>query len=56
MPEFYHAANRQFQDRFDNRRLADRLEERGVHYTLSEQDHALIERMDTFFLATADAG
>src|SRR5579871_5823101 len=55
MSEFYHAANRQFQDRFDTRRLADRLEERGVHDTLSDQDRAFIERMDMFFLATADA-
>ena len=55
MSEFYHAASRQLQDRFDTRRLADRLEERIVGDTLSENDRTLIERMDMFFLATADA-
>jgi predicted pyridoxine 5'-phosphate oxidase superfamily flavin-nucleotide-binding protein len=55
MPELYTAANRQLQDLFDTRRLADRLEERIVHRTLSESDRAFLERMDMFFLATADA-
>src|SRR5512133_202894 len=55
MSELYHAANRQIQDRFDTRRLADRLEARVVHDAVSEQDRAVIERMDMFFLATADA-
>src|SRR5262249_44911392 len=55
MSEFYHPASRQLQDRFDTRRLADRLEERIVGDTLSEDDRALIERTDMFFLATADA-
>src|SRR5512133_478976 len=55
MSELYHAANRQIQDRFDTRRLADRLEARVVHDAVSEQDRAFIERMDMFFLATADA-
>lgn len=55
MSELYNPANRQLQDRFDTRRLADRLEERIVHHTLSESDRAFLERMDMFFLATADA-
>src|SRR5579884_843947 len=55
MSELYHQASRSLQDRFSTRRLADRLEERIVHATLPEQDHAFIERMDMFFLATADA-
>jgi uncharacterized protein len=55
MSELYNAANRQLQDRFDTRRLADRLEERIVHDALSESDRAFLERMDMFFLATADA-
>ena len=55
MSELYHQASRSLQDRFSTRRLADRLEERIVHATLSEQDRAFIERMDMFFLATADA-
>ena len=55
MSEFYHAASRQLQDRFDTRRLADRLQERIVRDTLSDNDRALIERVEMFFLATADA-
>ena len=54
MAELYHAASRNLQDQFDTRRLADRLQERIVHDTLSEQDRAFLERMDMFFLATAD--
>ena len=55
MSELYTAANRQLQDQFDTRRLADRLEERIVHHTLSEADRAFLEGVDMFFLATADA-
>src|SRR5689334_24113978 len=55
MPEFYNPANRQLQDRFDTRRLADRLQERIVHDSLSDSDRAFLERIDMFFLATADA-
>ncbi|MEA2257016.1 MAG: uncharacterized protein QOG35_3061 [Solirubrobacteraceae bacterium] len=50
----YHEGSRELQDRFDTRRLADRLEERAAP-RLSSSDRALIERMDMFFLATADA-
>src|SRR5689334_12048950 len=55
MPEFYQPANRRFQDQFDTRRLADRLQERIVHDALSDSDRTLLERMDMFFIATADA-
>jgi predicted pyridoxine 5'-phosphate oxidase superfamily flavin-nucleotide-binding protein len=50
----YHEDNRRFQDRFDTRRLADRIEERIVHQTIDESDRAFIEARDMFFLATAD--
>ncbi|MDX6544777.1 MAG: hypothetical protein QOG02_551, partial [Gaiellales bacterium] len=30
MPASYHGGNRHFQDRFDTRRLADRIDERLV--------------------------
>jgi predicted pyridoxine 5'-phosphate oxidase superfamily flavin-nucleotide-binding protein len=50
----YHEGNRYFQDRFDTRRLADRIEERLVHDSVRDDDRAFIERMDMFFLATAD--
>jgi predicted pyridoxine 5'-phosphate oxidase superfamily flavin-nucleotide-binding protein len=51
----YHDGNRGFQDRFDTRRLADRIEERLVHAAIDEEDRAFIEARDMFFLATADA-
>jgi predicted pyridoxine 5'-phosphate oxidase superfamily flavin-nucleotide-binding protein len=52
----YHAGSRRLQDRFDTRRLADRLEERyAERATIGADDRAFIERMDMFFLATADA-
>ena len=50
----YHEGNRSFQDRFDTRRLADRIEERIVHGAIDEYDRAFIEARDMFFLATAD--
>jgi predicted pyridoxine 5'-phosphate oxidase superfamily flavin-nucleotide-binding protein len=55
MPASYHEGNRHFQDRFDTRRLADRIDERLVRDTIDADDRAFIERMDMFFLATADA-
>jgi uncharacterized protein len=50
----YHDGSRELQDRFDTRRIADRLEEVTVHELITAQDRAFIERMDMFFLATAD--
>lgn len=54
-PGLFHAGSRDLQDRFDTRRLADRIDERLVHETISDDDRAFIERMDMFFLATCDA-
>lgn len=52
----YHDGSRQLQDRFDTRRLADRLDERFLQRAeIDADDRAFIERMDMFFLATADA-
>jgi uncharacterized protein len=52
----YHRGARALQDRFDTRRLADRLEERFLQCAeIDNADRAFIERMDMFFLATADA-
>jgi len=51
----YHGGNRELQDRFDTRRLADRIEERLVRDTNDAADRAFIEARDMFFLATADA-
>ena len=47
--------SRRLQDRFDTRRLADRIEQRLVKPVVEEGDKAFIERMDMFFLATVDA-
>jgi uncharacterized protein len=51
----YRAGSRSFQDRFDTRRLADRLEERLVRDHLTEDDRAFVCARDMLFLATADA-
>jgi uncharacterized protein len=55
MSDIYHQGSRELQDRFDTRRLADRLQERFLSDALiGPEDRAFIERMDMFFLATAD--
>ena len=51
----YHSGNRQLQDEFDSRALADRLAERS-RPAFSPDDVAFIESAIYFFLATADAG
>src|SRR3954452_20229530 len=56
MAEPYHEGARRLQDRFDTRRLADRIDERFLREAvIGAADRAFIERMDMFFLATADA-
>jgi uncharacterized protein len=51
----YHDSARRLQDQFDTRRLADRLDEKFLRKPLIAPDQrAFIERMDMFFLATAD--
>jgi predicted pyridoxine 5'-phosphate oxidase superfamily flavin-nucleotide-binding protein len=52
--ELYHPGSRSLQDRFDTRRLADRLEDVKVTDTISGGDRAFIESMDMLFIATAD--
>ena len=54
MSDIYHDGHRQLHDRFDTRRLADRLDEGIVHDTIDPDDKAFIERVDMFFLATVD--
>jgi len=53
--DLYHQGNRQLQEQFDSRRIADRLEEVTVHDRFMENDRHFIENCDMFFLATADA-
>jgi predicted pyridoxine 5'-phosphate oxidase superfamily flavin-nucleotide-binding protein len=50
----YNEGQRELQDRFDSRRIADRLEQVTVHAELSDGDVAFIEGSAMFFLATAD--
>ena len=51
---FFHEGMRTWQDRFDSRRLADRLEERLGRSRFTTDDRAFIESRTMFFLATAD--
>ncbi len=50
----YNDGSRALQDRFDSRRLADRLEEKIVRPSLAPDQKSFIEQLDCFFLATAD--
>ncbi|MGL6279405.1 MAG: pyridoxamine 5'-phosphate oxidase family protein, partial [Gaiella sp.] len=52
---FYRERTREWQERFDTRRLADRIEEVQVSDTIDDGKRAFIEQADMFFLATADA-
>jgi predicted pyridoxine 5'-phosphate oxidase superfamily flavin-nucleotide-binding protein len=54
MDEMYHEGNRELQERFDTRRLADRIENLLVHDTFTDRDKGFVESRDMFFLATAD--
>lgn len=54
MPLDYSPASRTLQDRFDTRRLADRISEVQVHHEFTPDDRQFIERLDMFFLATVD--
>ena len=51
----YHDHSRALQDRFDSRRIADRLAERLLRVRFTDEDRAFIARQTLFFLATADA-
>lgn len=46
---------REIQDRFDSRRLADKISSLTVHDTITERDRAFIESMDMFFIASQGA-
>ena len=51
----YHAGQREMQDRFDSRRIADRLDAVTYATELDADDAAFIAAAPMFFLATADA-
>lgn len=46
---------RHIQDRFDSRRLADKISSLTVHDTITERDRDFIEGMDMFFIASQGA-
>ena len=52
----YSPGSRELQERFDTRRLADRLAEVKVHDRFTAADRDFIARLDMFFLATVDGG
>ncbi len=52
----YHEGMRRLQDRFDTRRLADRLDEKLGRTEFTAEDRGFIESRRLFFLATADSG
>ena len=49
----YHDGQRELQDSFDSRRIADRLDQVTYSSELAESHRAFIERAEMFFLATA---
>jgi predicted pyridoxine 5'-phosphate oxidase superfamily flavin-nucleotide-binding protein len=55
MTIMYHEGNRQLQDDFDSRRIADRLEEKLTRTAFTADDKAFMEGAVYFFIATADA-
>ena len=54
MSKLFGDSQRQLQREFDTERLADRIEERLFRGQITPDDRAFIERLDMFFLATAD--
>ena len=54
MPFEYSDATRRLQDRFDTRRLADRISDVKVHYQFTDAEREFIRTRDMFFVATVD--
>jgi predicted pyridoxine 5'-phosphate oxidase superfamily flavin-nucleotide-binding protein len=55
MSKLYRPSHRELQARYDTARLADRIEATLFRERFTAEDRAFIERLDMFFLATADA-
>lgn len=53
---FYHDDMRALQDRYEGRKVADRLEQHRMHTVFTDDDRAMIEAAPFFFLATAAEG
>ncbi|MGH8650678.1 MAG: pyridoxamine 5'-phosphate oxidase family protein [Gammaproteobacteria bacterium] len=54
MSEFFGAHQRDLQERFETRAMADRVATITVHAEVQEQDKLFIESRDMFFLASVD--
>lgn len=54
MSRIYGPNHRSLQDRFDTRRIADKIEAIAVQPELSESDRAFVESRDMFWLSTVD--
>jgi predicted pyridoxine 5'-phosphate oxidase superfamily flavin-nucleotide-binding protein len=54
LPDSYHEGARRLQDRYDTRRLADRLHETLSRTAFTDEDRAFIASRAMFFLASAD--
>lgn len=52
--QLYHEGSRELQDRFDTRRIADRLERVDLHAEFTPEEREMIEAAPMFFLATMD--
>jgi predicted pyridoxine 5'-phosphate oxidase superfamily flavin-nucleotide-binding protein len=50
---FFHDGMREYQDRFDGRRVAEIIEERRKHYEFTDEDRELISSSPFVFIATA---
>jgi hypothetical protein len=50
---FYHDGMREWQDRFDGKRVADALEKHRIRHDFWDADRALIESTPFFFIATS---
>ena len=55
MSRLFGPAHRQLQAKYDTTRLADRIESTLFRERFTPEDKAFIERLDMFFLGTADA-
>lgn len=55
MSRLFGPAQRRLQDKFDTRRIADKVEAIALHDSLSEGDRAFIAGRDMFFLSSVDA-
>jgi uncharacterized protein len=52
--DIYHKGNREFQDQFDSRKLADRVNDIIVHDHITDEERTFIESRDMFFISTDD--